>query len=136
LEKSQKFWTKVGLNQVGEDFTFKDYDYFKMRLNKVDSIDRGEAFGRIAISCADDDVQKVFEESGADVLNNPVTLKTEGKADVVVTILLSPDKQEICFVNDGAFRELSKETGEKPDWERYDKLTATQNKYRNMLGGK
>jgi len=106
-----------------------------MRLNKVDEIDRAEAFGRIAISCADDDVEKVYNESGADVLNKPVTLKTEGKADVVVTILLSPDKQEICFVNDGAFRELSKETEEKPDWERYDKLTATQAKYRNMLGG-
>ena len=67
------------------------------------------------------------------VLNSPVTLKTEGKADVVVTIVLSPDNQELCFVNDTGFRDLSKETNEQVDWERYEKLTAAQNKYRNLL---
>ena len=40
----------------------------------------------------------------------------------MVTILSSPDGQEICFVNDTGFRDLSAETGEKVDWERYDKL--------------
>ena len=52
-------------------------------------------------------MQKVFEESGAKVLKEPVTLQTEGKADVVVTILQSPDDQEFCFVNDTGFRDLS-----------------------------
>ena len=56
-------------------------------------------------------------------MNKPITLKTEGKADVVVTILMSPDDQEHCFVNETGFKELSIETGEKVDWERHDKLS-------------
>lgn len=70
------------------------------------------------MSCVTEDVQKVFEESGSQILTNPVTLKTEGKADVVVTILADPDGHELCYVNDSGFRDLSKETGEKVDWER------------------
>lgn len=68
----------------------------------------------------------MFETSGSDIINPPITLKTEGKADVIVTILSTPDKQEICFVNDGAFRELSVETKEKIDWERHTKLSSVQ----------
>ncbi len=41
------------------------------------------------------------------MLNKPILLKTEGKADVIVTILLSPDEQEHCYVNDTGFRDLS-----------------------------
>lgn len=96
---------------------------FELHLSKVDSIDRGEAFGRIAFACADEDVKNVFDNSGSKILNSPVVLKTEGKADVQVTILQTPDDQEICFVNETGFRDLSEETGEKIDWERYDKLT-------------
>lgn len=107
-----------------------------MGLNKVEAIERADAFGRIAISCTDADVEKVFKESGAKAENEPVTLKTEGKADVIVTILLSPDLQEICFVNDGAFRELSKETKEQPDWDRYDKLSTKQAEYRDKFAKK
>jgi hypothetical protein len=66
----------------------------------------------------------VFKKSGAKVQNSPVTLNTEGKADVVVTILLSPDDQEICFVNESGFRDLSRETNEPIDWERYDRLNS------------
>ena len=77
----------------------------------------------------------MFKESGSDIINAPITLKTEGKADVVVTLLSSPDGQEICFVNDTGFRDLSKETGEKVDWERYDKLNAKQKEYRDKFGG-
>jgi len=62
---------------------------------------------------------KVFTESGSKYINSPITLKTEGKADVIVTILQSPNDQEICFVNDGAFRELSQETGNTIDWQHY-----------------
>lgn len=102
------------------------HDYFILRLSKVGKINRGEAFGRIAFSCANEDVQRVFETSGSDIINPPITLKTDGKADVIVTILSTPDKQEICFVNDGAFRELSVETKEKIDWERHTKLSSVQ----------
>jgi len=63
------------------------------------------------------------------VQKEPVTLKTEGKADVVVTILESPDGHEICFVNESGFSDLSKETGEQVDWKRYDELNEVQAKY-------
>ena len=69
------------------------------------------------------------------MLNEPITLKTEGKADVVVTILQSVDDQEICFVGDTGFRDLSAETAEQVDWERYDKLSKTMAEYRVKLGG-
>ncbi len=49
-------------------------------------------------------------------------MKTEGKADVLGTILYSPDGQEICFVDDIGFEDLSRETAEKIDWERYKNL--------------
>ena len=75
----------------------------------------------MAFSCADSDIQRVFDYSGSDIQNPPITLPTEGKADVFVTILSSPDKQEICFVNDGAFRELSFETGNTIDWELHER---------------
>ncbi len=65
-----------------------------------------------------------MKKDGAFVLKKPTVLKTEGKADVIVTILFSPDFMEHCFVNDSGFRDLSKETGEKIDWERHDKLRA------------
>jgi hypothetical protein len=42
---------------------------------------------------------------------------------------MTPDDQELCFVNDGGFSDLSKETNEQVDWERYDKQTATMKKY-------
>lgn len=48
---------------------------------------------------------------------------------MVVTILQSPDDQEICFVNDGAFRELSQETEETIDWESYGKRRMRQKKF-------
>lgn len=99
----------------------------------MDKIDRGEAFGRLALGCHDDDVERVYLESGAKVLNKPITLKTEGKADVVVTILLNPDGQEHCFVNESGFRDLSKETGEKIDWEKFDKQSETQAKFMKMF---
>ena len=66
---------------------YDTYDYFELQLNQVDKIDRGEAFGRLAVSCADEDVEKVYQQGGSKILNKPITLKTEGKADVVVTIL-------------------------------------------------
>ena len=88
------------------------------------------------MTCHDDDVERVFLESGADVLNKPITLKTEGKADVVVTILLNPDGQEHCFVNETGFRDLSQETGEKVDWVRYDKLNSEQAKFMKMFSSR
>lgn len=131
LEENCRFWQKLGLkrNEPNANFSFAEYDYFKLYLQQVETIDRGDAFGRIAISCADADVEKVFQESGAKVVNPPVTLPTEGKADVVVTILQTPDDQEICYVNDKGFRDLSQETGESIDWETREKQDKAQKKY-------
>ena len=122
------YYKKIGLTVVDEcedtaTLIYDGYHYFQLGLNQVDApIDRGEAFGRLAVSCADEDVEKVYLTSGSKGLNKPVKLKTEGKADVVVTILQSPDGQELCYVNDSGFRDLSEETGEKVDWERYERL--------------
>jgi len=37
-------------------FIFKALESCQLMFNKVDEIDRAEAFGRLAISCADADV--------------------------------------------------------------------------------
>lgn len=127
LKETAAYYKKIGLTAIDEAkglLKYDTYNYFQLGLNQVDKIDRGEAFGRLAVSCADEDVQKVFEQSGSKIQNKPVTLPTEGKADVVVTILQSPDDQELCYVNETGFKDLSKETGEQVDWERYDKLNS------------
>ena len=128
FDQAVRYWQKLGM-KLHEGTTnvlsYPGYEgIFELHLHKVDYIDRGEAFGRIAFSCADEDVELVYQTSGSKILNPPVVLKTDGKADVRVTILQTPDDQEICFVNDNAFRELSEETGEQINWERYDKLNA------------
>lgn len=66
LELSERYYTKIGLVKAdapagGEDaerkyLKFPGYDYFVLTLSKAASIDRGEAFGRMAFSCADEDV--------------------------------------------------------------------------------
>jgi len=77
----------VEQSQNNTVFVFEAYKTFQLIFSKVDHIDRAEAFGRLAISCEDSDVEKVFSESGSKFINSPITLKTEGKADVIVTIL-------------------------------------------------
>ena len=131
LEDTMKFYQKVGMTKSTDNsLECQSYEsVFKLHLNQVETIERAKAFGRIAFSCEDEDVQNVHDNGGAKVVNAPVTLPTEGKADVVVTILQSPDDQELCFVNDKGFRDLSQETKEEVDWTRYDKLTKTMDKY-------
>ena len=90
LKESIAYYKSIGLKAVDEEkgiMKYDTYDYFELHLNQVDKIERGEAFGRLAVSCADEDVEKVYQLSGSKLLNKPMTLKTVGKADVVVTIL-------------------------------------------------
>ena len=68
--------------------------------------------GRIAFSCPaaelpsiESAVKDAWGESA--ILKSLVSLDTPGKATVQVVILADPDGQEICFVGDEAFRELS-----------------------------
>ena len=129
MEESFRFWQKVGLTRTGEHLHSPAHPYFKLYLNQIEAVSRGESFGRIAFACADEDVERVFKDSGATVQKSPVTLKTEGKADVVVTILETPDGQEICFVNESGFKDLSKETAEQIDWKKYDEQSQVQQKY-------
>jgi hypothetical protein len=57
LENSMSFWQMVGLDKVNdESLKCPDFDFFTLYLNQVESIERGKAFGRLAISCHDDDI--------------------------------------------------------------------------------
>jgi hypothetical protein len=106
--------------QSDNSLTCPGYPYFKLYLTDTnDEINKGQDYGRLAFSCATEDIYTLSKASET-VLTAPVTLKTKGKADVIVTILASPDGHELCFVNDDAFRELSKETDFKIDWTKYD----------------
>eukprot|EP00667_Euglena_gracilis_P013831 EG_transcript_14288 len=106
-------------------------------------VDRGEAFGRIAFSCAEEDVPRIHALAaagahGGAVVHAPVTLPTPGKADVVVVILADPDGQEICFVGDVGFRALSAPApgAEAIDWAMRDRLDEAQARYEARLQAK
>lgn len=74
-------------------------------------INRAKAYGRIAFSCTDaeqDEINKTITQAKEKILTPLISLDTPGKATVRVIILADPDGHEICFVNDGPFRELSK----------------------------
>lgn len=82
----------------------------QLELVKVDKIDRGTAYGRIAFSVPTNSLEEIearVKTSGGEIVKPFVKLDTPGKATVCVVILADPDKTEICFVGDEAFRELS-----------------------------
>jgi len=73
-------------------------------------VDHAKAAGRIAFSCPAQQLQGIEEAAkagGHSILTPLISLDTPGKATVQVVILGDPDGQEICFVGDEAFRELS-----------------------------
>lgn len=128
VRASTMFYTRIGLVE-GEYFGqlhFKDYPYLTLQMQQVagDQLDPKEGGGRLAVACHDDDVDKVYKQMLADggvVAHPPMTLKTEGKADVVVSVIKSNNLQEIAFVSDAGFRDLSKDTGgETIDWAKFD----------------
>lgn len=74
-------------------------------------INRAKAYGRIAFACPHDQqpiIDSKIKEANATILTPLISLDTPGKATVRVIILADPDGHEICFVDDEAFRELSK----------------------------
>ena len=71
----------------------------------------GKAGGRLAFSCPAQELASIEAsamKAGHTILTKLISLDTPGKATVQVVILGDPDGQEICFVGDEAFRELSK----------------------------
>ncbi|XP_042686139.1 glyoxalase domain-containing protein 4 isoform X2 [Centrocercus urophasianus] len=84
----------------------------KLELKAVGgAVDHGTAFGRIAFSCAKEElpsIEALMKKENQKILTPLVSLDTPGKATVQVVILADPDGHEICFVGDEAFRDLSK----------------------------
>lgn len=75
-----------------------------------DSIDRAEAFGRIAFAVPFDiqpKIDELIQKNQKTILTPLVVLDTPGKASVRVIILADPDGHEICFVDDEGFSQLS-----------------------------
>jgi len=116
LEKSVDFWQNTaGMKVVSKNadsavLCYED-NQAKLRLKQIGgSVDHAKAFGRIAIACPRSELPGIEEGvkgSGNEILTPLVSLDTPGKATVEVVIVADPDKHEICFVGDEAFRELS-----------------------------
>ena len=72
------------------------------------ALDHKSAFGRLAFATRGGPapIWERAKVAGGRIINDPITLRTPGKADVVVTILSDPDAYEICFVNEAGFDDL------------------------------
>ena len=71
-------------------------------------------------------IKEAVDASGDKILHQPVTLPTEGKADVIVVILQDRDGYEICFVEEAGFHDLctTKPGDEVVDWDKREKSMA------------
>ncbi|KRT83835.1 hypothetical protein AMK59_3264 [Oryctes borbonicus] len=119
LQKSIDYWNGLlGLKIFTKNdekrnvlLGFND-DQAKLELQEIDqSINRAKAYGRIAFSCPYDQqpaIDAKIKEANATILTPLISLDTPGKATVRVIILADPDGHEICFVDDEAFKQLSK----------------------------
>ena len=135
IEVSKKFWKELlGMREVcsmeGSHpsllLTYESNDNgvtCQTKLLLVQTVDgipvlHAEASGRIAFSTLSiEPIYKAVTAAGAAVLTPPLTLRTPGKADVVVTILCDPDGYEICFVEAEGFYQLAVPTYDKIDFE-------------------
>ncbi|NXF60301.1 GLOD4 protein, partial [Ciccaba nigrolineata] len=119
LQKSVNYWSDL----LGMKIYEKDEEKQRALLGYADNqcklelktvggaVDHGTAFGRIAFSCAKEelpDIEALMKKENQKILTPLVSLDTPGKATVQVIILADPDGHEICFVGDEAFRDLSK----------------------------
>jgi len=116
LQKSVEFWRGVlGMELYHQEDNMARLGFAPTQcslvLKQIDGvIDRGEAYGRIAFSCPDEEVkamEKVVSENKHTILTPYISLDTPGKATVQVVIVADPDGHEICFVGDVGFRDLS-----------------------------
>jgi len=116
MDRSTKYWNGLlGMNIVKTDDMEQRLEFgsnqAQLILHKIDgSVDHATAAGRIAFSIPGGELKGVeskVEEAGHTILTPYITLDTPGKAQVQVVILGDPDGQEICFVGDEGFRDLS-----------------------------
>merc|ERR1719474_1402647 len=86
-------------------------DQAKLLLHQIDgAVDHAKAAGRVAFSIPGGELKGLEEKvksAGGTILTPYITLDTPGKAQVQVVIFADPDGQEICFVGDEGFRDLS-----------------------------
>ncbi|XP_003737803.1 glyoxalase domain-containing protein 4 [Galendromus occidentalis] len=116
IEQTERFWRNVldqpvekGENSIEVSTCLEG---FTLKFQKLpSSLDRGEAFGRIAFSCPKQsipEIESAVKAAGLGSIITPlISLDTPGKATVQVVIVGDPDGHEICFVGDEAYRELS-----------------------------
>lgn len=120
LETSLQFWKDIlGMKVLSKDdkhalLTYEETKQASLRLVSTpngEAVDHATAFGRIAFALPTPDLspleQKVKDSQLGTVKTPLVVLPTPGKADVQVIILEDPDKNEICFVGEEGFSDLS-----------------------------
>ena len=100
------------------------------------SVIQSEDSGRMAFACNVDvfKIKEKIDNFNEKILHQPVVLKTSGKADVKVIILLEKNEYEICFVEREGFRELStlNEGVDFIDWELRQSLDKTIENMRSI----
>lgn len=135
LDKAKAYWIGIlGLHEISKDSTpfgldsphpncLVGFSADQTMIQLIEAqdgtavIDHAQSGGRIAFACTS--VSPIYDKvsSAAEtVLTPPLTLKTPGKADVVVAILADPDAYEICFVEAEGFYNLSTPTFETIDF--------------------
>ncbi|XP_018320343.1 glyoxalase domain-containing protein 4 [Agrilus planipennis] len=121
LSNTLKYWHDIlGLNvfEKTEKCAVLGFNDTQTKLEFQDigqTINHAKAYGRIAFSVPYEQqplIEKAIKESKNKIVTPLISLDTPGKATVRVIILADPDGHEICFVDDEAFKELS-----KPDYE-------------------
>ncbi|CAH1969312.1 unnamed protein product [Acanthoscelides obtectus] len=121
LSKSIDYWNGILGLKIFEKTENSILVGFKENETKLElrcsgeAVNRGKAYGRIAFSCHHVEqvaLSELIKEKKQTILTPLISLDTPGKATVRVIILADPDGHEICFVDDEAYRELS-----KPDYE-------------------
>nr|ACO10351.1 Glyoxalase domain-containing protein 4 [Caligus rogercresseyi] len=116
MSKALDFWQtdlQMNLRSKGNKECLLDFseDKIKVILEKTDpAIDRKTAYGRIACSIPLEEQPGLSDRLVAKkrtILHPLIKLDTPGKKTVRVLIIADPDGQEVCFVEDEGFRELS-----------------------------
>ena len=88
-----------------------------IQVSDGQAVDHALSSGRHANVCKS--VLPYYEGARASkdkIINKPLTLPTDGKADVVVSILGDRDGYEICFVEDIGYWDLANPLYDLIDW--------------------